>query len=128
MQDPISDFLTRIRNAGMARLPAVTMQHSKMKESIAHILKREGYVSDVAVQGDKLKQLTVNLKYQGRRSVITGIKQVSTPGLRRYVGATEIPKVLGGMGIAVLSTPKGIMSGTDARRANQGGEVVCYVW
>ena len=129
MTDPISDMLTRIRNAGSALKPAVEIPHSKMKESIAHVLKREGYVSDVAVEGGvAAKKIKVKLKYEGRKCVIDGIKRVSTPGLRRYVGSDEIPRVRNGMGTAILSTPSGIMTGNEARRQNVGGELLCYVW
>lgn len=129
MNDPISDLLTRIRNAGNALLPGLEMPHSKMKESIAHILKREGYITDVSVEGaGAKKKLKLKLKYIGRKSVIDGIKRVSTPGLRRYVGADEIPRVRNGMGTAVLSTPAGVLTGNDARRQNVGGELLCYVW
>jgi len=126
--DPVSDLLTRIRNAGMALHPSVSIPHSRFKEAIARVLKDEGYVADVAVEGDKLKTLKVGLKYQGRKAVIQGLKQVSTPGLRRYVAGSEAPRFLGGLGVAILSTPKGIMTGSQARRQNVGGEVVCYVW
>lgn len=129
MSDPIADLLTRIRNAGNALLPSVEIPYSKMKESIAHILKREGYVSDVAVEGVVAKKkIKVKLKYAGRKSVIDGLKRVSTPGLRRYVGSDEIPRVRNGMGTAILSTPAGVMTGNDARRQNVGGELLCYVW
>ena len=129
MSDPIADLLTRIRNAGNALLPIVEIPHSKMKESIAHVLKREGYVSDVAVEGAVAKKkIRVKLKYEGRKSVIDGLKRVSTPGLRRYVGADEIPRVRNGMGTAILSTPVGIITGNEARRQNVGGELLCYVW
>src|SRR5688500_17838707 len=127
--DPIADMLTRIRNANQALLPDVAMPHSNMRESIAKILKREGYVSEVAVEGKAgAKTMKVKLKYQGRKGVIAGLKRVSTPGLRRYVGATEIPRVLGGMGISILSTPRGVLSGTDARKQNVGGELLCFIW
>jgi len=126
--DPISDLLTRIRNAGMAQHAKVTLPHSKIKEAIAGILKNEGYIESYNVDGGKLKQLTLALKYQGKRSVIVGLRQISSPGLRRYVRSTEIPRVLGGMGISIVSTSKGLMSGTDAKKANLGGELVCYVW
>ena len=128
MTDPISDMLTRIRNANRALLPTVEMPHSKMKESIAHILKKEGYVSDVAVEKNKFKTIRLKLKYQGRKGVIVGMRRVSKPGLRHYVGATEIPRVLGGLGVAVISTPEGVMTGSQARRKNLGGELLCYVW
>jgi len=128
MHDPISDLLTRIRNAGMARHAKVTIPHSRLKEAVARILKQEGYVSDMAVEGDVIKSLILTLKYEQRRPVIAGLKQVSTPGLRRYVGSTEIPRVLGGMGVAVVSTSQGVMSGLQAKKQNLGGELVCYVW
>ena len=128
MNDPISDMLTRIRNANRALLPSVDLPHSKMKESIAGILKKEGYISDFAVEGKLPKSLKVKLKYQGKKSVIEGLRRVSTPGLRRYVGATEIPRVRGGLGVAVVSTSEGLMTGNQARKKNIGGELVCYVW
>ncbi len=129
MTDTISDMLTRIRNASRVQLPAVEVPHSKMKESIAHILKKEGYVSEVAVEGAKsVKKIKLKLKYEGKKSVIEGLRRVSTPGLRRYVGSTEIPHVRGGLGISVLSTPQGVMTGTQARKSNLGGELLCYVW
>ena len=129
MNDPISDMLTRIRNANLALLPEVTMAHSNMRESIAKILKREGYVSEVAVEGKPgAKNIKVKLKYQGRKGVIEGLKRVSTPGLRRYVGSTEIPRVLGGLGLVIISTSQGIMSGKRAKKLGVGGEVLAYVW
>jgi len=128
MNDPISDMLARIRNANQALLPAVEMPHSKIKESIAVILKREGYISDFAVEGKFPRTIKVKLKYQGKKSVIEGLKRVSTPGLRRYVGSTEIPRVRGGLGVSMLSTSEGIMTGTQARKKNLGGELICYVW
>lgn len=127
--DPIADMLTRIRNANQALIPEVQMSHSNMRESIAKILKKEGYVSEVAVEGKQgAKTIKVKLKYQGRKGVIAGLKRVSSPGLRRYVGSTEIPRVLGGMGISILSTPRGVLSGTEARKQNVGGELLCFVW
>ena len=128
MVDPIADMLTRIRNAGRALLPAVQIPHSRMKESIAGILKLEGYVAEVNVEGKVPKTIRIKLKYEGKKSVIEGLKRISTPGLRRYVGATEIPRVRGGLGMAVVSTSEGIMTGTQARKKNLGGELVCYVW
>ena len=128
MNDPISDMLTRIRNANRALLPSVELPHSKMKESIAGILKKEGYITDFAVEGKLPKSLKVKLKYQGKKSVIEGLRRVSTPGLRRYVGATDIPRVRGGLGVAVVSTSEGLMTGNQARKKNIGGELVCYVW
>ena len=129
MTDTISDMLTRIRNASRVRLPAVEMPYSKMKESIAHILKTEGYVAEVAVEGKvAAKKIKLALKYQGRKSVIEGLRRVSSPGLRRYVGATEIPRVRGGLGTAILSTSEGLMTDSSARKKNLGGELLCYVW
>lgn len=128
MSDPISDMLTRIRNAHLASLPAVELPHSRLKESIAQILRQEGYVNGVAVEGTKLKKLKVTLRYDGRRGVIEGLKRVSSPGLRRYVSAGEIPRVRGGLGIAIVSTSRGVMTGQDARRQKLGGELLCYIW
>jgi small subunit ribosomal protein S8 len=128
MIDPIADMLTRIRNAGRALLPAVAMPHSKVKEGLAHILKKEGYVAEVMVEGTVKKTLKLRLKYEGKKCVIEGLKRVSKPGLRNYVGATEIPRVRGGLGVAVVSTSEGIMTGLDARKKNIGGELLCYVW
>ena len=124
-------MLTRIRNAQRALLPAVEVPHSKMKESIANILKKEGYVAEVAVEAKAkttFKTIKLKLKYQGKKSVIEGIRRISRPGLRQYVGATDIPRVRGGLGVSVISTPEGLMTGTQARKKNLGGEVVCYVW
>src|SRR5689334_18521982 len=129
MSDPVADMLTRLRNANQALLPDVEVSHSKMKESIAQILKREGYLAEVAVEGaTAAKKLKLKLKYNGRKGVIAGLKRVSKPGLRRYVGATEIPRVLNGMGISIVSTPKGVMTGNDAKKQNVGGELVAFVW
>src|SRR5215471_9177754 len=128
MIDPIADMLTRIRNAHRALLPVVEVPHSKIKESIAGILKKEGYVADFAVEGKLPKTIKVRLKYQGRKGVIEGLRRVSRPGLRHYVGATEIPRVRGGLGVAVVSTPEGVMTGTQARKKNIGGELLCYIW
>jgi len=128
MTDPISDMLTRLRNANLALVPEVEVAHSKLKESIATILKQEGYLADCSVEGKASKKLKLKLKYQGRTGVIVGLKRVSKPGLRRYVRATEIPRVLGGMGTAIVSTPRGVMTGVDARKQNLGGELICYIW
>jgi small subunit ribosomal protein S8 len=92
------------------------------------LLLKEGYVAEVGVEGDKKKQLKLKLKYTGRQGVIEGIRRISRPGLRNYVGSTEIPRVRGGLGVAVISTPEGVMSGHEARRKNLGGEVVCHIW
>jgi small subunit ribosomal protein S8 len=128
MNDPISDMLTRIRNANGALLPATNMPHSKLKESIAGILKREGYIQDFSVEGQLPKTLKLKLKYQGKKSVIEGLRRISSPGLRRYVGATEIPRVRGGLGVAVVSTSEGLMTDNQARKKNLGGELLCYIW
>ena len=121
-------MLTRIRNASRVNLPTVEMPHSKMKESIAHILKKEGYVAEVAVDGKPAKKIKLKLKYDGKKSVIEGLRRVSSPGLRRYVGATKIPRVRNGLGISVVSTSHGVMTGTQARKSNLGGELICYIW
>jgi len=128
MIDPISDMLTRIRNAQRALLPTVEIPHSKMKESLAHILKKEGYVAEITVAGKPFKTIKLQLKYQGKKSIIEGIKRISRPGLRHYVGATDIPRVRGGLGVSVVSTPEGVMTGNNARKKNLGGELLCYVW
>ena len=129
MVDPISDMLTRIRNANRALLPNIDLPHSRMKESIAHILKKEGYIAEVATEGVKTKKkLKLKLKYDGKKGVIEGLRRVSTPGLRRYVGSTEIPRVRGGLGISIVSTSQGLMSGNQARKNNDGGELLCYDW
>ena len=128
MTDPISDMLTRIRNSGRALRPVVQIPHSKMKESIAHILKKEGYVSEVTIEGKLPKTINLRLKYEGKKNVIEGLRRISKPGLRNYVGATEIPRVRGGMGVTVMSTPEGVMTGVQARKKNLGGEVVCHIW
>ena len=126
--DPIADMLTRIRNAGKALRPVVELPHSRIKESVAKILQREGYVGDVAVEGSAVKKIKIRLKYQGKKNVIEGLKRVSRPGLRRYVGATEIPRVLGGLGVSIVSTPEGVMTGAQAQKKNLGGELLCFVW
>jgi small subunit ribosomal protein S8 len=128
MTDPISDMLTRIRNASQALLPATNIPHSRMKESIAGILKKEGYIADFSVEGTIPKTIKLKLKYQGKKGVIEGLRRVSKPGLRNYVGATEIPRVRGGLGTAIVSTSQGLMSGQQARKNNLGGELLCYVW
>jgi small subunit ribosomal protein S8 len=128
MSDPISNMLTSIRNAGRAFLPEVIVPHSTVKEHIAHVLKKEGYVADVAVEGKPWKKIKIKLKYVGRKPVIEGLRRVSSPGLRRYAGALEIPRVRGGLGVTILSTSQGIMTGLQARKKNMGGEVLCEVW
>ncbi|MBL67469.1 MAG: 30S ribosomal protein S8 [Verrucomicrobiales bacterium] len=126
--DPIANMLTCVRNASQAQLSEVAVPHSKIKENIARILKREGYIAGFGVEGDAKKSLKMELKYSGRRGVIEGLKRVSKPGLRQYVGAAQVPRVLGGLGVAILSTSKGVMTGQEARKENVGGEVLCHVW
>lgn len=129
--DPIADMLTRIRNAARARHPRVDMPASKLKAEIARILKEEGYVASYKVVDESKvrKTLRVFLRYTpDRRSVITDLRRVSKPGCRRYVAKTEIRAVVGGMGIAILSTPRGVMTGTSARKTGVGGELLCEVW
>ena len=129
MSDPISDMLTRIRNASRALLPAVEMPHSRMKESIAHILKKEGYVAEVAVEGKLLKKHQDQAEVSGQEERHRRLEAASArPGLRHYVGATEIPRVRGGLGVSVVSTSEGVMTGAQARKKNLGGELLCYVW
>ena len=128
MSDPISNMLTSIRNAGKARLPHALVPHSRLKESIARLLVREGYVEDVVVEGKPYKSIKIKLKYVGRKSVIEGLRRISRPGLRRYQGAKTVPRVLGGMGLSILSTSEGVMSGVQARHKNVGGELLCEVW
>ena len=129
MTDSISDLLTRIRNAGRAMLPEVSIPHSKMKENIAKVLKREGYVADVSVDGAKAtKIIKIKLKYQGRKATIEGLRRISSPGLRRYTGSQDVPRVRAGMGISILSTSEGIMTGAQARKKNVGGELLCEIW
>ena len=126
--DPIANMLTCVRNASQALLDEVAVPHSKIKENIARILKNEGYIAEFGVEGDAKKTLKMKLKYNGRRGVIEGLKRVSRPGLRQYVSASEVPRVLGGLGVAILSTSKGVMTGQDARKESVGGEVLCHVW
>jgi small subunit ribosomal protein S8 len=128
MTDPISDMLTRIRNAQVALLTAVEIPHSRIKEGIAAILKREGYIVDFGAEGKPIRTLTLKLKYEGKKGVIEGLRRVSKPGLRHYVGSTEVPRVRGGMGVAILSTSQGVMTAVQARKNRVGGEVLCYVW
>ncbi|MAD23157.1 MAG: 30S ribosomal protein S8 [Verrucomicrobiales bacterium] len=126
--DPIANLLTSIRNASQALKPEIVVPHSKIKESATKLLKEEGYLDSFNVEGDVKRNLRIKLKFHGRKGVITGIKRVSRPGLRNYTAAKDIPLVLGGMGIAVVSTPQGLMTGHDARRHNVGGELLFKVW
>lgn len=127
--DPIADFLTRLRNASSARKSEFSAPYSKMKSEIARILKAEGYISDFELDSSgKHPQLKVKTKFTNKTPAFVGIKRVSRPGLRRYVGSQDIPRVLGGMGIAVLSTSKGILTGHEARKQKLGGELLAYIW
>lgn len=128
MQDPISDMLTRLRNGGMSMQKEVSMPASKMKSAIAKVLLDEGYIAGYRVEGDVKKTLTIEMKYHMRRPVIEGLERVSKPSCRLYCSCKEIPRVKDGLGIAILSSPKGILSGKDAQKQNVGGEVLCYVW
>lgn len=129
MNDPIADLLTRLRNATGAKKAEFKMPYSKLKSEVAKVLKKEGYISDYELDTtEKHPQLKIRIKFVNKTSAIAGLKRVSRPGLRRYVGAGEIPRVLGGMGIAVLSTPRGVLSGQEARKQNVGGEVLAYIW
>ncbi len=130
MTDPISDMLTRIRNSNNAKHDSVDIPASNMKKSLANILLEEGFVKNVEEIEDGAQGIIrIELKYgENKEKVMTGLKRISKPGLRVYVKGNEIPKVLGGLGIAVLSTSKGIMTDKEARKENIGGEVICYVW
>jgi small subunit ribosomal protein S8 len=128
MTDPIADMLTRIRNAQMADKVAVTMPSSKIKVSIAKVLKDEGYIDDFAVRDNSGKpELDIALKYYAGRPVIERIERVSKPGLRVYKGTDDLPRVMNGLGVAIVSTPKGVMTDRKARASNVGGEVLCVV-
>jgi small subunit ribosomal protein S8 len=126
--DPIADMLARIRNGARALRPVVEVPHSRIKESVAGILRKEGYIADCVVEGQRIKTLKLKLKYEGKKNVIEGLRRVSTPGLRRYVGTDEIPRVLGGLGVVIISTSEGVMTGTQARKKKLGGELLCFVW
>ncbi len=130
MTDPISDFLTRLRNASKAGLAECVIPHSQLKENLAGILKAEGFIRDVATGTDERghKTVVITMKYVDRAPVITGLKRTSTPGRRIYTGYADIPRVLNGLGIAIISTSKGLMKDQDARRNKLGGELVCTVW
>jgi small subunit ribosomal protein S8 len=133
VNDPIADMLTRIRNATMREHEVVSIPHSSIKESIAGVLKEEGFIEDYQVLSEEPRPvLRVKLRYVGdrrtRRAVITGLERVSKPGRRVYVGKREIPWVLSGMGVAILTTSKGVMTGQSARRHGVGGEILCEVW
>ena len=132
MTDPIADMLTRIRNANIAMHDDVRMPSSKLKEALAGILQREGYIESFVVADDPNRPgrvLTIQMKYSPERArTISGLRRVSKPGLRIYIKADKVPRVLGGLGVAVLSTSKGLMTDREARRAGIGGEILCFVW
>ncbi len=128
MSDPIADMLTRIRNAQMVDKPSVVMPSSKLKAAIAQVLKDEGYIDGFSIVGEASKpQLQIALKYYAGRPVIENIERVSRPGLRIYKGRHDIPSVMNGLGVAIVTTPKGVMTDRKARQAGIGGEVLCYV-
>ncbi|SEC19810.1 30S ribosomal protein S8 [Paenibacillus sp. GP183] len=130
MSDPIADMLTRIRNANIVRHETVEIPASKMKREIAEILKKEGFIRDAEyVEDSKQGIIRLFLKYgSNNERVISGLKRISKPGLRVYTKSQEVPRVLGGLGIAIISTSKGVMTDKDARQSKAGGEVICYVW
>jgi small subunit ribosomal protein S8 len=130
LTDPIADMLTRIRNANMAEKKDVQMPHSKMKSELARLLKSEGFIKDYTMENEGGKSvLKVFLKYTVEREpVIQGLRRISKPSCRKYVAAGEVPRVLGGIGVAILSTSSGVMTDNEARKQNVGGEVLCYVW
>lgn len=127
--DPIADLLTRVRNAAMARHDSVMVPASKMKIDVVKILKDEGFVTDFSIiKGEPQRMIKITLKYIDKQPAFVGLERVSKPGLRIYSGKKEIPRVYGGLGIAILSTSKGVMTGQEAWKKNLGGEILCYVW
>jgi len=129
MSDPIADMLTRIRNANQMRYVEVEVPASNIKKEIAKILKEEGYIADYKMKKNEVQDsIMLELKYAGKERVIVGLKRISKPGLRVYAKADEVPRVLNGLGIAIISTSKGIMTDKEARKANLGGEVLAYIW
>ena len=129
MTDPIADMLTRIRNANQAKHESVTMPASRLKLEILSVLKNEGYIAEYEkVEDGKQGVIKVTLKYIGKERVIKGIKRISKPGLRVYAKKEELPKVLNGLGVAIVSTPGGVMSDREARKKNLGGEIIAFVW
>jgi small subunit ribosomal protein S8 len=127
--DPIADLLARVRNGTRAQKTEMFIPYSKIKAEIARILKDEGYISDYSIETSAAHpRIKITNKLANRSSAITGLRRVSRPGLRRYVGADEVPRVLGGMGLAILSTSRGVLSGREARKQNVGGELLAYVW
>lgn len=129
LTDPIADFLTRLRNAASSHRVDVVLPHSKIKEEIARILKDEGYIAEYEVDHSvRPAQIKVKMKFVNRTPALTGIKRVSKPGLRKYIGAGEVPRVLGGMGTSIVSSSRGILTGRQAKRENIGGELLAIVW
>jgi small subunit ribosomal protein S8 len=129
LSDPIADFLTRLRNAANSHRSDVSAPYSKIKEEIARILKQEGYIVDFEISSETMPaQIKVTMKFVNRTPALSGLKRISKPGLRKYVGSTDIPRVLGGMGVSILSTSKGIITGREAKKQNVGGELVALVW
>ena len=127
--DPIADLLARIRNSAQAHKADMFVPYSRIKADIIKILKQEGYITDYEVDTSAAHpRIKITNKMANRTSAITGLRRISRPGLRRYVGATEIPRVLGGMGVAILSTPRGVMSGREAKKQKVGGELLAYIW
>jgi len=127
--DPIADFLARVRNSTRAQKPELFVPYSKIKAEMARILKEEGYISDYSIDtSDAHPRIKITNKIVNRSSAIADLRRISRPGLRRYVGADEIPRVLGGMGLAILSTSRGVLSGREARKQKVGGELLAYVW
>ena len=127
--DPIADLLARVRNSAHARKQEMFVPYSKIKTEVVRILKEEGYITDYSIDTQGVHpRIKITNKFSNRSSAITGLRRVSRPGLRRYVGAQEIPRVLGGMGTSILSTPRGILSGREAKKQNVGGELLAYVW
>jgi small subunit ribosomal protein S8 len=127
--DPIADLLARIRNAAQAKKADMFVPYSRIKAEVVRILKQEGYITDFEVDTTAAHpRIKITNKMANRTSAITGLKRVSRPGLRRYVGADEIPRVLGGMGVAILSTPRGVLSGREAKKQKVGGELLAYIW
>ncbi len=127
--DPIADLLTRVRNAAAVQKHEMFVPYSKIKNEVVRILKEEGYITDFSLDMEGAHpRIKITNKIANRTSAITGLKRVSRPGLRRYVGAQEIPRVLGGMGVAILSTSRGVLSGREAKKQNVGGELLAYIW
>lgn len=129
MTDPISDLIIQIKNAVLARKESIGVPHSKMKEAIAGILKQEGYISEVTTdEATGFKKLIITLKYIGKNPAVTDVRRLSKPGRRLYVPANDIPKSLGGYGITILSTNRGVVTDSEARKLNVGGELLCQIW